>query len=53
MVNDLPGGGGGFGNAQPIQMDLAALTQAAQYVSGLADQVRAERERIQQAHEAP
>ncbi|MEO7002823.1 MAG: AHH domain-containing protein [Ktedonobacterales bacterium] len=48
MANDLPGG---LGAAQTIQVDPAALTQAANYISRLADQVRAERGRMQQSYE--
>ena len=43
--------GGGLGAEQPIQVDPDALMQAANYISGLADQVRAERAKMQQSHE--
>ena len=47
MANDAPGG---LGSAQPIQVDPDALMEAANYISGLADSVRAERSKVEQSH---
>jgi len=49
MANDISAGG--LTGAQPIQVDPDALTNAANTISDLADQVRAERAKMQQSHD--